>query len=160
MGGMSPSLSALMVLAGPELNRVAWGLALALATFVASIAVVTFLLVQLPATYFSRTPGRWGDRHRILRWTFLILKNFLGAVLVAVGVLMLVLPGQGILTILIGVMLLSFPGKRSLERKLISRPGVLGAINRLRARFGKPPLVLEERKGQPGACMSERANKS
>jgi hypothetical protein len=46
------------------------------------------------------------------------------------------------LTILIGVMLLNFPGKRRLERWLVSRPRVLPVINRLRARFGKPPLLL------------------
>jgi len=51
-------------------------------------------------------------------------------------------PGQGILTILIGVMLLNFPGKRRLERWLVSRPRVLPVINGLRARFGKPPLLL------------------
>ncbi len=53
------------------------------------------------------------------------------------------IPGQGLLTILLGVMLLDFPGKRRLEFKIISRPKVFRAINRLRARFDKPPLVLD-----------------
>jgi hypothetical protein len=53
-------------------------------------------------------------------------------------------PGQGILTILIGVMLLDFPGKRRLERWLVRRPAVFKGINRIRARFDKPPLVLDE----------------
>ncbi len=145
-----------MNLNGPELSGVAWGVILALATFVGSIAAVTFLIVQLPATYLSRTPGWWGDRHPILRWGLRILKNLLGGVLVALGVLMLVLPGQGILTILIGILFLDFPGKQGLQRKLISRPGVLGTINRLRARFGKPPLLLEERPGVSGGGPSER----
>ena len=148
-----------MSLNGPGLSGVVWGGVLALATFVGSIVAVTFLIVQLPANYLSRTPGGWGDRHPIFRWSLLILKNLLGGVLVALGVLMLVLPGQGVLTIVIGILLLDFPGKRGLVRKLISRPGVLGAINRLRARFGKPPLVLEERRGVPGTCTSERTIK-
>jgi hypothetical protein len=54
-------------------------------------------------------------------------------------------PGQGVLTILLGVMLLDFPGKRRLEYKLISQPRVFNNINRLRARFDKPPLELEEK---------------
>jgi hypothetical protein len=41
-------------------------------------------------------------------------------------------------------MLLNFPGKRALERKLVGRPRVLRAINGLRARFGKPGLVLDQ----------------
>ncbi len=52
-------------------------------------------------------------------------------------------PGQGILTILIGIMLLDLPGTRNLELKLVRRPHVLGAINRIRARFHKPPLELD-----------------
>jgi hypothetical protein len=75
-----------------------------------------------------------------------ILKNVIGAGVVGLGLLLSFpgIPGQGILTILIGVMLLDFPGKRRLERAVIRRPRVLGAVNRLRARYGKPPLVLEE----------------
>jgi hypothetical protein len=72
-------------------------------------------------------------------------KNLLGAFLVLLGIVLSLpgVPGQGILTILIGVMLLDFPGKRDLERKLVSRPKVREGIDRLRQRFGKPPLVLE-----------------
>ena len=57
---------------------------------------------------------------------------------------MLFLPGQGLLTILIGVSLMDFPGKRTIERKLISRPVVLQAINRIRQRFDRPPLLIDE----------------
>ncbi len=68
----------------------------------------------------------------------------MGLVLVALGVLLSVpgVPGQGLLTILIGFILLDFPGKRALERRLVTRPAVIGAIDRLRARFGRPPMKL------------------
>jgi hypothetical protein len=55
---------------------------------------------------------------------------------------MLFLPGQGILTMLIGISLMNFPGKHHLEAKLIGQPTVLSAINAMRKKFGKPPLVL------------------
>jgi len=55
---------------------------------------------------------------------------------------MLVLPGQGLLTMLVGFMLMSFPGKRKLAASLIRRTSMLPSVNRLRARFGKEPLVL------------------
>jgi hypothetical protein len=53
-------------------------------------------------------------------------------------------PGQGVLTILLGVMLLDFPGKRNLETRLVRQPRVFRSINALRARFDKPPLILDE----------------
>jgi hypothetical protein len=66
----------------------------------------------------------------------------IGFVLLAAGIAMLVLPGQGILTMLIGISLVDFPGKRQLERKLIGQPAVLNAINKMRQRFGQPPLTV------------------
>lgn len=119
-----------------------------LATFTISLVVVGFLLVKLPATYFQYTHSRdfWADRPPAQRWVGLIGKNVLGYLLVLLGIVLSLpgMPGQGILTILIGVMLLDFPGKRRLERKIIGRPRVFRKVNQLRARFGKPPLVLDE----------------
>lgn len=124
-----------------------WGLMSFLGMSIGSIAVVALLLVKLPATYFCDVCPRdfWGDRHPVIRWTGLIFKNLLGVVLVVLGGIITLpgVPGPGILTILLGVMLLHFPGKRRLERWLIRRPTVLSAINRLRQRYGKPPMVLE-----------------
>ena len=47
------------------------------------------------------------------------------------------------MTILLGVMLVDFPGKQRLEQKLLHRPAIRNSINRLRARFDKPPLELD-----------------
>jgi hypothetical protein len=52
-------------------------------------------------------------------------------------------PGPGLVLIVIGVSLLDFPGKRRLEQRVVGRPRVLKAINALRARFGRPPLVVD-----------------
>ena len=54
-----------------------------------------------------------------------------------------VIPGPGILILVLGVILLDFPGKRRLEQWLVRRATVLNAMNRLRQRYGKPPLVVE-----------------
>lgn len=123
-----------------------WGVAIFLVTFTVSIAVTVFVLIKLPANYFKAEHGRefWVERHPVLRWGGLVGKNLLGAFLVLLGIVMLIGPGQGLLTILLGVMLLDFPGKRGLELKLVRRPKVLHAINRLRQRFDKPPLQLDE----------------
>jgi hypothetical protein len=61
---------------------------------------------------------------------------------VLTGIAMLVLPGQGLLTMLIGLSLVDFPGKRAFERKIISLPIISLTINRLRERFGQQPLIV------------------
>jgi hypothetical protein len=123
------------------------GIVIFLITFTVSLAVVSFILVKIPPTYFREDHPRdlWRDRHAALRITGIVAKNVLGGMLVGLGIILSLpgVPGQGVLTILLGVMLLDFPGKRRLEYKLISRPSVLNAVNRLRHRFGKPALVLE-----------------
>ena len=128
-------------------SKVLWGLGLYLVTFIGSTVVVAWLVIRLPATYFCDTYPRdvWGNRHPVLRWTALLLKNFLGILLVVLGGIMSlpIIPGPGILILVLGVMLLDFPGKRRLEQWLVRRATVLKAMNRLRQRYGKPPLVVE-----------------
>ncbi|MCS6851761.1 MAG: hypothetical protein NZ700_11405 [Gemmataceae bacterium] len=118
-------------------------------TFVGSLAFVTVVLIQLPANYFQDDHPRmflWAERHPLLRLLALAVKNLVGVMLVLVGIVLTLpgVPGQGLLTILLGIMLLNFPGKRRLEQMLVRRPEVLATINRLRARFGRPPLVLDD----------------
>lgn len=129
-------------------GQVLFGVAVSVATFMLSIAVVTVVLVKLPANYFHSSHDRkfLVHRHPVLRAVGIFAKNLLGLVLVGAGIVMSLpgVPGQGILTILLGVMLLDFPGKRALETHIISRPRVNGAVNALRARFDKPPLMLDE----------------
>ena len=119
---------------------------LSIVGFVGSVIAIPWILIRLPQDYFCEShPRTWlKDRHPVLRLIALALKNFVGWILLLGGIAMLVLPGQGLLTILIGVSLMDFPGKRAIERKLVSRPLVLQAINRVRERFDRPPLVIEE----------------
>ena len=130
-------------------GQVLFGVAISVVTFVLSLAVVTLVLVKLPANYFHSSHDRefLVHRHPVLRALGIFAKNLLGLVLVGAGIVMSLpgVPGQGVLTILLGVMLLDFPGKRSLEGRIVSRPRVFRAINALRARFDKPPLLLDER---------------
>jgi hypothetical protein len=130
------------------LEEVLISVGLFLVTFCGSLLVVGFILVRIPATFFLDHHPRdwWADKSPWLRWLGIIAKNLLGLLLVVLGVIMSLpgVPGQGILTILIGVVLLDFPGKRRLERKIIGRRKVLAGVNRLRARYGQPPLEVHE----------------
>jgi hypothetical protein len=116
-------------------------------TFVVNLAIVSFILVNLPADHFRKDHGTnfWPGRHPAIRATGIIGKNILGVLLVGIGILLSVpgVPGQGLLTILLGIMLLNFPGRRRLEQNLLSRPRVLKTINRLRFRFGKASLEID-----------------
>jgi hypothetical protein len=80
----------------------------------------------------------------VVRCALLMGKNLLGYLLIAAGIAMLVLPGQGVLTILLGFILVDLPGKYRFERWLVTRPLVLRSINRLRRRAGRDPLIFEE----------------
>jgi hypothetical protein len=134
-------------------QRALLGAGLFVATFAISLLVVGYILVKMPSTYFldSHRRDAWSHWPSLPRWLAVSLrllvfcvKNLLGLALVVFGAIQLFTPGQGLLTILIGIVLIDFPGKRQLERKIISRPKVLSAINRLRARYGRSPLQLDE----------------
>lgn len=111
---------------------------------VGSVITIPVILVRLPADYFdTRIPRYWmKDHHPVLRMIGLVIKNLVGTVFVLAGFIMLFLPGQGLLTMLIGISLIDFPKKRLVEAKIVSQPSILKAINSLRHRFNKPPLIL------------------
>ncbi len=124
-------------------ERVLWGLGLFTLSSLVSLAAVTAVLLSLPPGYFrDDAPEVAWPASPVLRILWKVGKNLLGLVLVALGVLLSLpgIPGQGILTILIGLILLDFPGKRAVLRGLVARPAVLHTINRLRARFSRPPM--------------------
>ena len=73
-----------------------------------------------------------------------ILKNVVAVVLLLAGVAMLVLPGQGVATILVGLLMMDFPRKKELQRRILSMPAILRTVNALRTRTGEPPLVVSD----------------
>jgi len=122
-----------------------WLGGLSLLLFVATLVIFPLIIIQLPADYFirdCRDPAYQSRRHPAVWFTLMVLKNLLGVALILAGLAMLVLPGQGLLTILIGLTLVNFPGKFALERRMVRRPRVSKTLNRIRARAGKPPLEI------------------
>lgn len=119
---------------------VIWGLGIfSLVAVLASVLLVPRFLAKLPRDYLRGTE-QLQTHSMLLR----ILKNVLGVVLALLGVAMLVLPGQGLLTLLVGVLLVDFPGKHALVVRLLSRPKVLSIVNKLRARHGAGPLSVHK----------------
>ena len=112
-------------------------------TFLATLFIVPWLVVRIPADYFThqkRHRQAKHGQHPVVQITMVIAKNILGCFFVVIGFLMLFVPGQGIMTMLIGVMFLDFPGKYHLERRLASYGPVLRSMNWLRHRTGREPL--------------------
>jgi len=119
-----------------------WVGAWSILMFVGTLVALPPVVARLPADYFRRDhhATRHHTQSAALRLLGLFAKNLLGIVLVCTGVGMLILPGQGILTVLIGLMLINFPGKRALEQRLVRQPTVLRAMNWMRAKAHQPPL--------------------
>lgn len=114
-------------------------------TFFSSLLIVPWLIVRIPEDYFAfkdRPINPWSHRHVAIHWLGFIVKNLLGMVLIVMGIAMLVLPGQGLLTIFIGTMLLNFPGKYHLERRLVRMGPIWNSINWLRRRAGRQELII------------------
>ena len=123
------------------------GVGLFAATFFVSYIVVSIILVKLPENYFHSDFEHhlFPNRHPVLRSVAIAGKNVLGVVMILVGIVLSLpgVPGPGLLTIFIGVMLTDIPGKRVFESKIVGRPAVLAAINKLRAKYNKPALLLD-----------------
>jgi multisubunit Na+/H+ antiporter MnhG subunit len=129
------------------LGNVLLGVVLFLVSLTVSFVAIAVVMVKIPANYFSSHYKQdfLPDSHWTVRWGAVILKNILGVCLIILGVLLSLpgVPGQGILTILLGLIMIDIPGKRPLEAKIIKRPTVLAAVNKLRDKYGKPPLELD-----------------
>jgi hypothetical protein len=122
-----------------------WIGSVSLGMLVLTVVAFPIVVVNLPSDYFVRERrqlARVSRRHPAVWWFLTIVKNILGLVLILAGVAMLVLPGQGLLTILMGLALMNFPGKYALERRIVGRPAIAAALNRMRRVAGKPPLEI------------------
>lgn len=114
------------------------------ASLVGSIFLCALVIAYLPFDYFlaKRRVSRIG--RPVLWGVLIVLKNLLAVILIIVGIILIPLPGQGVLTVLIGLVISDIPGKRKLERRIIRSPAVLSALNHIRSRFNRPLLVLDE----------------
>ena len=128
-------------------SLLSWLAVFSVFAFIGTLVSIPALVIRIPEHYFlhARRPSAEGSgsgslKHLILKG----MKNVVGIVLVLAGMVMLVLPGQGLLTILIGLMLMNFPGKYALERKLMGQSTVLQVVNRLRTRAGRPPIQISK----------------
>lgn len=124
-----------------------WLTAVSVALFLGSILAIPWLVARIPTDHFvQRSDGgnEFRLEHPVASMVWRLLKNLVGTVLLLAGVAMLILPGQGLLTILLGIMLIDFPGKRRLELLIIRRPSISRVVSWIRRRSGLDELQFPE----------------
>lgn len=112
--------------------------------FVVSLALIPWLIVRIPADYFTKT-----DEHRsslagynpLLVAILRMVRNTLAVIFLLVGLLLLVLPGQGLLTMFLGLVIADFPRKHQLVNWLVAHPSICRPMNWLRRRADREPIV-------------------
>lgn len=111
--------------------------------FIVSLLSIGWLVSLIPSDYFiNRKESKFKLNYPVTWIVYTIIKNIFGYILILGGILMLILPGQGLLTIFIGLMLSNYPGKYSIEKKIIATPKILKSINWLRKKSDEPPLIV------------------
>ncbi len=112
--------------------------------FLLSLMGLSWLISIIPHNYFV-------DKKRVslikmknpLMWLLIIIiKNSIGLILILCGILMLILPGQGVLTIITGLIFLDYPGKFRFERSLVRNKLILNSMNWIRRKLDKPDLII------------------
>ncbi len=139
------------VVDGLTLERALVALGLFVLSTGVSTAIVVAYLVGIASDHFVAPVTGLGRRlpRPALRVAYGVGKNLLGLALVAIGIVLSIpgVPGQGLVTVFVGVLMLDVPGKRALELAIVRRPAVSRTIDRVRARFKRPPLVLDAAAG-------------
>ena len=116
-----------------------WLAILSALLFILSTLLIPILVARIPQDYFSSTYKP--KTHNSIRLSF--IRNLIGSILIVAGILMLFLPGQGLLTILIGIFISNFPGKYKLEYYLITQPTILKSVNWIRRKKNVPELSID-----------------
>ena len=133
------------------LGWVAW---VSLGLLVLSLLSLPIIAVLLPQDFLPRQagsatpdpaddlpPAGWLARHPEARLGLRILKNLGGVLLAIAGLAMLVLPGQGLITLGVALLLLDVPGKQRVIRRILGSARVMRMLNGIRRRYGRPPLL-------------------
>ena len=140
-------METLLATYGPALK---WLGLVSTATFFLSLLIIPWLIGRLPQDFFLHLhePRIREDEHPVIFILFRFLRYSLGAILLLSGLLMLFLPGQGILTMILGLSLLDFPGKRKAVDSLLDLHSVQHGLNWIRKKEHKDPFLFPGKKEQ------------
>ena len=122
---------------------------LSISILIFSIMAMGWFIAQIPEDYFihdKRQGNHWNKYSSKARIAIVIFKNIFGGIMLIGGLFLLILPGQGLLTMIIGLLLIDYPGKFKLEQKIISIPSIFKGLNWFRAKAKKTNLLHPQKK--------------
>ena len=104
--------------------------------FIISLFFIPYLALVIPKDYFKKSSAKHSNI------MVLFIRNILGIVILLIGVLLLFMPGPGMLVILISFILMEFPYKKKIELWFIKKTKLLEIINKIRKNKNKPEIEL------------------
>ncbi len=117
-----------------------------LASFALSLVLIPWLVGRLDRGYFQafvlRAEGGAARTGNGPFFIWALVRNTCALVLIALGLVMLVLPGQGLITLLLGLSLLDFPGKKLFFAWILRKKSVQSALNWLRRKQGREEFLF------------------
>ena len=121
-------------------------------TFFLSLLIIPWIIGRLKEDFFLHVhePRVREDEHPVIFILIRILRYSVGTLLFIAGILMLFLPGQGLLTMILGLSLLDFPGKGKAVDSLLGLKSVQKGLNWIRKKENKTPFLFNNITQQDG----------
>ena len=110
-------------------------------SIVLPLLFVPFIIKKLPANYFCLN---YNSEHKHT-WLIILLRNIAALVITLIGIIFILTPGQGSITILTGLIIADFPYKKQLEVKFVNFPFVLTVLNKIRNKMQLSPFCLSNK---------------
>jgi sulfite exporter TauE/SafE len=103
---------------------------ISLGLFIVGTLGTYYWLLQLPYDYFKKFERNESMFKKVIR-------NFLAIILIILGVLMLFLPGQGLITIFLGLYISDTKLTQTLKDKCLGSRKIQDGLNSIRFKHGK-----------------------
>ncbi len=115
-------------------------------TFFLSLLIIPWIICKLKNDFFLHLHEhkKMEDQHPVIFILLRILRYSFGAILLLSGILMIFLPGQGLLTIILGISLLDFPGKQKAFDGILHLHPVQNGLNWIREKGAKSPFLFTD----------------
>lgn len=115
--------------------------------FLVGITLIPYLILKIPYDYFNYSSKKayFSNKREIaVYYLKMILRNIAAFLLFLIGVILLFIPGQGLLTIFLSLLLADIPGKYKIEKYMIKKEKIYNMLNGFRQKHGVKPFVLPE----------------
>lgn len=107
--------------------------------FLGFIVAIIFVFSKLPKNYWICSQQ---DQESSLKMK--VLRNLLAIPVAILGALMLLLPGQGLLTLLLALMLADFRLKQDWINRIIAKKKIRESLDYIRRKMGRSPFTWPE----------------